>query len=117
MLRMGVIRRSTSPHTSPVVIILKMDGSNRVCIDYRKLNKITVFDPEPMGSADEIFHKLSKDKYFSKIDPSKGYWQVPVAEADIQVPKDALWNDEFWSYTCERYQEASVWNAQRRQYS
>ena len=56
-----------------------------------------------MASA-EIFHKLSKDKYFSKVDLSKGYWQVPVAEAD----KDVLWNDEFCSYTCERYEEASV---------
>ena len=75
-----------------------------MCASYRKLNKITIFDPEPMASADEIFHKLSKDKYFSKVDLSKGYWQVPVAEAD----KDALWNDEFCSYTCERYEEASV---------
>ena len=83
MLRMGVIRRSTSPYASPVVIVRKKDGLNRVCVDYRKLNKITIFDPEPMGSTDEIFHKLSKDKYFSKIDLSKGYWQVPVAEADI----------------------------------
>ena len=82
MLRMGVIRGSTSPYASQVVVVRKKDGSNRVCVDYRKLNKITVFDPEPMGSA-EIFHKLSKDKYFSKIDLSKGYWQVPVAEADI----------------------------------
>ena len=83
MLRIGVIRGSTLPYASPVVIVRKKDGSNRVCVDYRKLNKITVFDPEPMGSADEIFHKLSKDKYFSKIDLSKGYWQVPVAEANI----------------------------------
>ena len=80
---MGVFRGSTSPYASPVAIVRKKDGSNHVCVDYRKLNKITVFDPEPMGSADEIFHKLRKDKYFSKIDLSKGYWQVPVAETDI----------------------------------
>ena len=83
MLKMGVIRPSTSPYASPTVIVKKPDGSNRICIDYRKLNKISVFDPEPMIKADDLFQKLSGDKYFTKLDLSKGYWQIPVKKEDI----------------------------------
>ena len=83
MLRMGVIRESNSPYASPVVIVKKKDGSNRVCVDYRRLNKLTVFDPEPMVTAVDLFQKLSGDKFFTRIDLSKGYWQIPVAEEDI----------------------------------
>jgi hypothetical protein len=83
MLSMGVIRESTSAYASPVVIVRKTDGTNRICIDYRKLNKVTVFDPEPMVTADDVFQDLSGDQYFTKVDLSKGYWQVPVAMEDI----------------------------------
>jgi len=58
------------------------DGTKRVCVDYRKLNCVTVFDPEPMPTAEEIFAKLSGDRFFWKFDLSKGYWQVPVCEED-----------------------------------
>lgn len=81
MLRLQVIEPSTSPYASPVVMVKKPDNAIRVCIDYRRLNKITVFDPEPMPTADEIFAKLANDRYFSKFDLSKGYWQIPMADA------------------------------------
>ena len=83
MLRMGIIRESTSPYASPVVIVRKKDGSNRICIDYRKLNKLTIFDPEPMVAPCDLFQKLSGSKFLTKIDLSKGYWQVPVAKEDV----------------------------------
>ena len=83
MLNLGIIRPSTSAYASPIVIVKKKDGSNRICVDYRKLNKITVSDPEPMKTAEDLFQKLGKSKYFSKIDLSKGYWQIPVKETDI----------------------------------
>jgi len=73
MLQMGIIEPSTSPYTSPIVVVIKADGSNRVCVDYRKLNKITVFDPEPMPQPEQIFSKLEKDRYFSTFDVTKGY--------------------------------------------
>ena len=57
---------------------------DRTCVDYRKLNKVTVADSEPMTTVEDLFHRLKKSKYFSKIDLSKGYWQIPVAEKDIE---------------------------------
>ena len=83
MIKMKVIRESSSPYASPVVVVKKKDNANRVCVDYRKLNKPTVFDPEPMPTAEVLFQKLSGDKYFSKIDLSKGYWQILIPEEDI----------------------------------
>ena len=62
----------------------KKDGSDRICVDYRNLNKLTVADPEPMTTAEDLFQRLGKSKYHSKIDLSKGYWQIPVAEKDIK---------------------------------
>ena len=88
MIKMGVIRESSSPYASPVVEVKKKDNTNRVYVDYRKLNKLTVFDPEPMPTAEHLFQKLSGDKFFSKIDLSKGYWQIAIPEEDI--PKTAF---------------------------
>ena len=83
MLEMGVVRPSTSPYASPIVMVKKKDGSNKVCIDFRKLNKITEVDPEPMTTAEDLFRRLSGKKYLSKIDLTKGYWQIPVAPEDV----------------------------------
>ena len=74
MIVMGVVRPSTSPLT-----VKKKDGSNRVCVDFRKLNKITKVDPESMTTAEDPFRRLSGKKYLSKIDLTKEYWQIPVA--------------------------------------
>ncbi|XP_038074478.1 uncharacterized protein LOC119742537 [Patiria miniata] len=78
MLRMGIIELSDSPYASPIVLVKKPDGTNRFCIDFRKLNKVTVFDAEPIPNQEQIFTKLSKCHYFTKIDLTKGYWQVPL---------------------------------------
>ena len=88
MIKMRVIRESDSPYASPVVVVKKKDNTNRVCVDYRKLNKLTVIDPEPMPTAEHLFQKLSGDKFFTKIDLSKGYWQITIPEEDI--PKTAF---------------------------
>ena len=84
MLDMSIIRESKYAYASPVVIVKKPDGSNRMCVDCRKLNKLTVSDPEPMPTAEELLQRLSKVKFLSKIDLGKGYWQVSMAEKDIQ---------------------------------
>ena len=80
MLESGVIEPSDSPYNSPVVLVKKKDGTNRFCIDFRRLNSITKFDSEPMGNPDDIMAKIDKDCYFTKIDLTKGYWQIMVAE-------------------------------------
>ena len=80
MLDMGVIEQSESPYSSPIVLVKKSDGTNRFCVDFRRLNRVTVFDAEPIPNSDEIFSSLSGCKYFSKVDLSKGYWQIPLCE-------------------------------------
>ena len=55
MLEMGVVRPSTSPYASPIIMVKKKDGSNRVCMDFRKLNKITDLDPEAITMAEDLF--------------------------------------------------------------
>ncbi|XP_071486350.1 uncharacterized protein [Diadema antillarum] len=82
MLKMGVIEKSVSEYASPIVLVRKKDGTNRFCVDYRKINAITVFDPEPIPNADDLLSSLSKGRYFSKFDLSKGYWQIPMREQD-----------------------------------
>ena len=82
MMESGIIERSNSPYASPIVVVKKPDGSNRICVDYRKLNKITIFDPQPMTKPDDIFAKLKEDKWFSTFDVTKGYWQIPMREED-----------------------------------
>ena len=78
MLKLGVIEGSNSPYATPLVAVKKKDGSNRVCLDFRKINKLTVFDSEPMPDQNLIMTHISKNKYFTKIDLSKGYWQIPL---------------------------------------
>lgn len=78
MLDMGVIEHSSSPYSSPIVLVKKKDGNVRFCIDFRKLNKNTIPDRETIPNPEEIFTKLSQSTIFSKIDLSKGYWQIPM---------------------------------------
>jgi len=68
MLAMGVTERSEAPYASPLVLVKKPDNTYRVCINFKELNKITAFDPEPMMSPDDIFPKLSGSKYYSTFD-------------------------------------------------
>ncbi|XP_041477315.1 uncharacterized protein LOC121425354 [Lytechinus variegatus] len=82
MLKMGIIEKSTSPFASPVVIVQKKDGKNRFCVDYRKLNAVTVVDNEPIPNMEEILADVGGAKFFSKIDLCKGYWQIPVQAKD-----------------------------------
>ena len=80
MLDLGVIEPSISQNSSPIVLVPKKDGSVRFCIHFRKLNKVTEFDAEPMPNMEEIINRMSGHKYFTKMDLSKGYWQVGLTE-------------------------------------
>ena len=88
MLKMGVIKESRSPYASPVVVVKKKDNTNRICVNYRRLNKITLFDPKPMPTTEHLFQKFNGNKCFTRIDLSKGYWKISLPEKDI--PKTAF---------------------------
>ncbi|KAJ9539019.1 hypothetical protein OSB04_031752 [Centaurea solstitialis] len=79
----GFIRPSFSPWGAPVLFVKKKDGSFRMCIDYRELNKITIKNRYPLPRIDDLFDQLQGASYFSKIDLRSGYHQMRVREEDI----------------------------------
>ena len=88
MLDAKVIERSNSPWSFPMVIVKKSDGTNRPCIDYRKLNDITRKNSYPLPSIDFIIGNLGKAKYFTTLDLKSGFWQVQMDEKS--KPKTAF---------------------------
>jgi hypothetical protein len=80
MRELGIIEPSTSPYASTVVIVKKDDSTLRFFCDYRSLNHITVFDTRQMPRIDDLLNKVRKAKYISKVDLTKGYWQIPLDE-------------------------------------
>jgi len=82
MRSMGVIQPSTGEWASPVVMVPKPDGSERFCIDYRKLNLMTVKDAYPIPRMDECIESLGDARVLSTLDCNAGYRQIPVAEED-----------------------------------
>ena len=84
----GFIQPSKSPYGAPVLFVRKKDGSLRMCIDYRALNKLTVKNKYPLPRIDECLDRLAGAKVFSKLDLRAGYHQILVAPED--VPKTAF---------------------------
>ncbi|MFZ2537708.1 MAG: reverse transcriptase domain-containing protein, partial [Oscillospiraceae bacterium] len=80
LLAAGIISPSTGPFSSPIVLILKPDKSLRLCVNYKQLNAISQFDPEPMVLIDDIFDKLGGSRFLSTCDMSKGYYQCELEE-------------------------------------
>ena len=78
LVELGIVVPSTSPWASPVVPVPKKDGTVRVCIDYRKLNEVTVTDPYYMTTMEEIVERIGASKVMSKLDLAKGFYQVEV---------------------------------------
>ncbi|GJR36874.1 putative reverse transcriptase domain-containing protein [Tanacetum coccineum] len=84
----GFIRPSSSPWGAPILFVKKKDGSFRMCIDYRELNKLTVKNRYPLPRIDDLFDQLQGSSIYSKIDLRSGYHQLRVREEDI--PKTAF---------------------------
>nr|CAD1839581.1 unnamed protein product [Ananas comosus var. bracteatus] len=82
LLKGGLIRSSKAPFGAPVLFQKKHDGSLRLCVDYRALNKATIKNKYPIPLIADLFDQLGKARYFSKLDLRSGYWQVRIAEGD-----------------------------------
>ena len=83
LLSKGFIRPSTSPWGAPVLFLKKKDGSLRLCIDYRQLNRATIRNQYPLPRIDELFDQLHGSQVYSKIDLRSGYHQLRVRENDV----------------------------------
>ncbi|XP_057416627.1 uncharacterized protein LOC130711144 [Lotus japonicus] len=88
LLDKGFIRPSSSPWGAPVLFVKKKDGTMRLCIDYRQLNKVTIKNKYPLPRIDDLFDQLQGAQCFSKIDLRSGYHQLKIKKED--VPKTAF---------------------------
>ncbi|GBM36473.1 Retrovirus-related Pol polyprotein from transposon 297 [Araneus ventricosus] len=82
MVDNGIIEESSGPWASPIVLVKKKDGSTRFCVDYRKLNEITIKDSYPLPRIDDNLDALNGSKCFTTLDLKSGYWQVEVRPED-----------------------------------
>ena len=81
-IQQGVIKESHSPYASQIALARKKNGKIRVCIDFRQLNKKTYFDSYPLPKMNQCIEALKGSQYFSALDLSSGYLQVPIKEED-----------------------------------
>jgi len=88
LLQQGFIRPSCSPYGAPVLFVKKPDGSLRMCVDYRALNKITVKNKYPLPRVDLLLDQLAGARYFTTLDLEQAYHQVRITPED--VPKTSF---------------------------
>ncbi len=83
MLDANIIRPSRSPYASPVILVQKKDNTIRMCVDFRRLNKVTVSEQWPLPRIDDILDGLLGSKWFSTLDLKCGYYQVAKSPQSI----------------------------------
>ena len=85
LMKLGIIGESSSPWSSPIVMVPKSDGTLRLCTDFRKVNAITVPDPFRLPRIEDLIDRNGKARFLTKLDMTRGYWQVPLDDASIPV--------------------------------
>ncbi|KAL4289690.1 hypothetical protein GQ457_14G013610 [Hibiscus cannabinus] len=80
----GFIRPNTSSWGAPVLFVKKKDGSMRLCIDYRQLNRVIIKNKYPLPRIEDLFDQIRDSFVFSKIDLRSGYYQMRVKDDDVQ---------------------------------
>lgn len=85
MLRDGIIEPSSSPWSSPVVLVKKPSGKVRFCIDFRKVNDLSIKDAYPLPYISRVLDKLREANYISTIDLKNGYWQIPLCKSSKPI--------------------------------
>ncbi|XP_052778481.1 uncharacterized protein LOC128215916 [Mya arenaria] len=88
LLNKGVIKKSTSPWASPIVLVRKKNGSVRPCVDYRRVNALVKPDGFPLPRIQDCLDAVADSQYFSSLDLTSGYFQIPLKKED--VPKSAF---------------------------
>ena len=88
LLDKGYVQPSSSPWGAPVLFVEKKDGTQRMCIDYRSLNEVTIKNKYPLPRIDDLFDQLKGACVFSKIDLRSGYHQLRIRHSNI--PKTAF---------------------------
>jgi hypothetical protein len=99
LLKLGIIEESDSAWAAPIVLVPKPDGTLRFCTDFRKLNAVTIPDPFPMPRVETLINKVGQAKFLTKLDMTKGFWQIPIAPAAVEVTAFVTPNGHFqWKY-------------------
>ena len=83
----GFMCPSSSPWGAPVIFVDKKDGSQRMCVDYRSLNEVTIKNKYPLPRIDDLFDQLRGAHVFSKIDLRSGYHQLKIRNSDVTTQK------------------------------
>lgn len=78
LIENGIVTHSSSPYASQLVIVKKSSGEDRLCVDYRPLNAVTIKHPLPMPVIEELMAKLAGNRFFTALDLMSGYYQIPV---------------------------------------
>ena len=91
LLEKKYIQPSVSPRGAPVLFVKKKDGTLRLCIAYRQLNKVTMKNKYPLPRIDDLFDQMRAAKVFSKIDLRSGYHQVRIKDEDIHKTAFKTW--------------------------
>ncbi|CAF4883162.1 unnamed protein product [Pieris macdunnoughi] len=85
LLSKGIIRESESAYASPILLIKKKDGTDRMCVDFRALNRITIKDRYPLPLIEDHIDRLGKGRYFTTLDMASGFYQICLNEASIPL--------------------------------